>query len=1383
VSRSEWQHAARRAAWALLLGLPAIPGQVAAQSSQPLDAFWTANGTTETILPVGATVYIGGSFTLVGPPTGSTARFGESGGGTPDPGFPKADGVVYAVAPDGAGGWYFGGAFTRVGGLARTNAAHILSDGRVSAWNPSPDGEVRALAVAGPVVYAGGYFTSIGGQPRNRIAALDAATGVARPWNPNANLGVVALAVAGDLVYAGGDFTSIGGQARNRIAALDAATGLATPWNPNPNNFIYTLAVSGDRVYVGGAFTSVGGQSRSRIAALSAASGLATSWNPNATGGFQSVLTLAAVDDVVYAGGRFTIIGGQTRNYVAEVDATTGLATSWNPNANDWVDVLAVSPTRVYVGGPFTTIGGQPRFRFAAIERSDGSPSSWDPRADGQAYALAASGGRLFAGGVFHMAQGIVRNRAAALDTATGMPTAWDPDVTPLFSNSPVRALSEAGGTIYLGGDFSAIGGQPRSLIGSVDASLGAVTSWNPNASPSTTSGVLALAATPAVVYAGGRFDNIGGQTRNRIAALDVSTGLATAWDPNAGPNRVNTLGAPPGSVYAGGDFSGIGGQTRRNIAEVDPVSGVPTSWDPGTVSFEVRSLAVTPGEVYLGGTFTTMAGQPRDRIAAVDRATGLATAFDPGASGTVAQVAVQGSLALAAGNFFTFGGQSRTHMAAADRVTGVATSWAPIVRSGGAAAVAADAKRVYGGGDFPRGSFVAFCLATPPGGLTATPAGSNQIDLAWTANGAPGYRVLRARTPGGPYEDLGTTAAASFSDTTAQGGVTYYYVVRSIDECESDLSAEVSATAVGACALPPDFEGAAWVQQPPADTCSLAVGWGDASAPCGGPVTYSVYRDTSPIFLPSPANRIAGGLAGTSFVDASALPPGVAQYYVVRALSTVTGLEEANEIRQSAAPTACAGAASDGVRVLAARATNGQVKLEWVNPSSGPYVSTRIRYSTTTYPTGENDGLPVTDKAGALGGKDSFDHAGLENDEVHYYAAFVDQGGSYSGGRFVEARPFDPGGGPVRWAYSTGAAALAPPGVGSEAFALSNDRTVHGLVRGDTGGDWPASFLPPTLGGVGQARPPVVPTPLIAPATEVLLVGAQDGRAYAIDAQSGALLWPAPPVLGERVQAAVAGLFSAFGGSFDYLLVGTRNSSSGSAFYALDVATGLPVGAPFDNNGGASGIGVINGMAAVDYLASRVYFASRRRVGGSPNTLWALDISASGLSLAWAIDLGDIDGSPVLRDQRVYVGTNAGVVYSVRASDGADLRSFATNDGAVKGFVFPDRTSNDLFVSTDNRVFGLEDNGAAVVSKWPAVIVPGPSIPVFDAVARRVIVGGGNGRLYQLDVSGPAPVVTSVQLGDGLAVVGAPTLDWAEQAVYVGTEAGIVYGVTLPIP
>ena len=37
---------------------------------------------------------------------------------------------------------------------------------------------------------------------------------------------------------------------------------------------------------------------------------------------------------IVYAGGPFFMIGGQARGSIAALDATTGLATSWNPGAS-----------------------------------------------------------------------------------------------------------------------------------------------------------------------------------------------------------------------------------------------------------------------------------------------------------------------------------------------------------------------------------------------------------------------------------------------------------------------------------------------------------------------------------------------------------------------------------------------------------------------------------------------------------------------------------------------------------------------------------------------------------------------------------------------------------------------------------------------------------------------------------------------------------------------------------------------------------------------------------------------------------------------------------------------------------------------------------------
>ena len=47
----------------------------------------------------------------------------------------------------------------------------------------------------------------------------------------------VAIAVQADgKILVGGNFTSIGGQARNRIARLDATTGLADSFDPNAND-------------------------------------------------------------------------------------------------------------------------------------------------------------------------------------------------------------------------------------------------------------------------------------------------------------------------------------------------------------------------------------------------------------------------------------------------------------------------------------------------------------------------------------------------------------------------------------------------------------------------------------------------------------------------------------------------------------------------------------------------------------------------------------------------------------------------------------------------------------------------------------------------------------------------------------------------------------------------------------------------------------------------------------------------------------------------------------------------------------------------------------------------------------------------------------------
>src|SRR5690606_34899062 len=141
-------------------------------------------------------------------------------------------------------------------------------------------------------------------------------------------------------------------QAQPYLAAFDHQGNLL-PWNPGPNGSVSTLAVHNNVLYAGGDFTRAGGLLRARLAAFTVAN-VATpgtpatllAWNP---GVYDSVNTLAVHDNVLYAGGWFTRVGGQTRNRLAASEVANaatrgGPATlpGWNAGAKGTARTLAL---------------------------------------------------------------------------------------------------------------------------------------------------------------------------------------------------------------------------------------------------------------------------------------------------------------------------------------------------------------------------------------------------------------------------------------------------------------------------------------------------------------------------------------------------------------------------------------------------------------------------------------------------------------------------------------------------------------------------------------------------------------------------------------------------------------------------------------------------------------------------------------------------------------------------------------------------------------------------------------------------------------------------------------------------------------------------------
>jgi hypothetical protein len=245
---------------------------------------------------------------------------------------------VYAleVYDDGRGpALYAGGVFSRAGGvpvnqIARWDGSSWSSPG--GGFRGGWGGGVASLAVyddgAGPALYAGGTFSTAGSMPASNIARWNGSS-----WSPlGSGIGgeypyVMALAVyddgGGPALYAGGRFTSAGGEAADYVAAWDGAS-----WSPLGSGVsgvsyphVFALAVydggSGPALYAGGEFTTAGGGLAKHIASWNG-----TSWSALGSGVDDRVLALVVHDDggdpALFVGGDFSSALDSGDSYLAK---------------------------------------------------------------------------------------------------------------------------------------------------------------------------------------------------------------------------------------------------------------------------------------------------------------------------------------------------------------------------------------------------------------------------------------------------------------------------------------------------------------------------------------------------------------------------------------------------------------------------------------------------------------------------------------------------------------------------------------------------------------------------------------------------------------------------------------------------------------------------------------------------------------------------------------------------------------------------------------------------------------------------------------------------------------------------------------------------------
>jgi hypothetical protein len=383
-------------------------------------------------------------------------------------------------------------------------------------------------------------------------------------WTPNVLDGTVyAVAVVGDEAIVGGDFHRVASAdgtvqvTRDGLFAFRLGTGaISTRFAPQPNGTVRALAAGPDgTVYVGGSFTELAGGAHHGLARLSVADGSAA---PQFTAGVDTgtVFTLAADGSTLYAGGTFGAVGGTARPALARLSGRTGAVdTGFDASVAQQrsgrlrVSKLALSGTgALAVIGTFTQVGGQSRNQLAVVSASTGAVRDWytdayqpqcneaynsylrdvDFAPDGSSFVVVTTG---------HQAGPTAMCNAAAKFALAGS-GAHDPVWVNRTGGNTLLSVACTGAAVYVGGhqkwldnpygDKSAgAGAVSRPGIGAIDPDTGKALAWNPTHDRG--NGVDALVTYPAGsghpggLLVGSDTEHMGHEYHARIGAFPLS--------------------------------------------------------------------------------------------------------------------------------------------------------------------------------------------------------------------------------------------------------------------------------------------------------------------------------------------------------------------------------------------------------------------------------------------------------------------------------------------------------------------------------------------------------------------------------------------------------------------------------------------------------------------------------------------------------------------------------------------------------------------------------------------------------------------------------------------------------------------------------------------
>jgi uncharacterized delta-60 repeat protein len=620
-------------------------------------------------------------------PNGTTDTSFNTLGGASD--------AVYDVAIQPDGKVLVAGSFVAIAGAIRPYVTRLNADGSRDTGFvttlPLPGSPTSTPTIVyslslqsdGKVVIGGLIvktpFPNLTTTPIMRLNADGSTDDSFNPGTISSNAYKVAVQPDGKIMMCG-FFSTINGTSRNRIARLNSNGSLDTSFNPGTgaNVVVYNFNVRSDgKVVVVGRFTTFNGIGRINIALLSASGTLDESLNAASTAGTIFNLSVSA-EGKILALGAFQTISDPLRdsmvlfNVAGSVDGSVNL----NTTATGGMRSLAVQlDGKILVAGVFGRVNGVSRTRLARLN-PDGTldPTFNAGNLSGNLITTIylQPDGKILAGG-----GSIVRlNSDGSLD--------------PSFSQSPsvvasaIRAITMQPDGKILISYTTAVAGQPNG---------GDISRLNADGSLDSSFDGLALAFEAIAVLPNGKI-LAGGPVG--IAYVNSGTGQNEAhygivrlnadgshdrtfrsgflwYDTAAGFSAVYSIEARPnGQILVGGTlYTAASPNVPVVVARLDSEGTIDGSFQllPATSPYEyprVKKLKTLPsGKILVAGLFDHVGAASSNNLARLNADGGADVSFEASTDGPVSDFAIDGAgRVLFGGDFETALGVPRTGLA-----------------------------------------------------------------------------------------------------------------------------------------------------------------------------------------------------------------------------------------------------------------------------------------------------------------------------------------------------------------------------------------------------------------------------------------------------------------------------------------------------------------------------------------------------------------------------------------------------------------------------------------------------------------------------------------------------------------------------------------------